>query len=189
MELFRCLRDPWGCLDSPAVTVCLWTSEIPRIQPFKLSSVSQQLATWIESFSYFLVSFNVTVCGPFSSCWSHFSFFCDPWDCLDSPAVTVCLWTSEIRRTRPFQLSSVSQQLATWVESFFSLLMGASWSILENCWSLVPRWWGLLLEKSVLYIICMLKIFSMIRHFVSNSTKLLYSIRNNLLCKLIQDNY
>ena len=48
----------------------------------------------------------------FSSGWSQFSLL---WSLgfLDSPAVTVCLWTSEIRRTRPFQLSSVSQQLAT----------------------------------------------------------------------------
>ena len=65
--------DPWDYLDSPAVKACLWTSEIQRTRPFQLSSVSQQLATWIESFFYFLVSFNVTVCGPSSSCWFQFS--------------------------------------------------------------------------------------------------------------------
>ena len=59
----------------------------------------------------------------FSFGWSQSSLL---WSLglLDSPAVTVCLWTIEIRRTRPFQLSSVSQQLATCVKSFFCLLMG-----------------------------------------------------------------
>ena len=61
----------------------------------------------------------------FPSGWSQSSFL---WSLgfLDSPSVTVCLWASEVRRTRPFQLSSVSQQLATCVESFFCLLMGTS---------------------------------------------------------------
>ena len=90
MELSRCLRDPWDCLDSLAVEYACELRRSGAFGRFKLSSVSQQLIIWVESFSYLLVSFNVTVCGPFSSCWSHFSFFCDPWDCLDSPAVTVC---------------------------------------------------------------------------------------------------
>ena len=54
---------------------------------------------------------------------TRFFLFCDPWDCLlDPPAVTVCQWTSEIRRKQPFNFSSVSQQLATCVESVFFIL-------------------------------------------------------------------
>ena len=44
--------------------------------------------------------------------------FCGPYCLLGPPAVTVCQWTSEIRRMQPFNLSSVAQQLASWVESF-----------------------------------------------------------------------
>ena len=74
MELSRCLRDPWDCLDSLAVeSACeLWRSGV--CSRFKLSSVSHQLIIWVESFSYLLVGFNVTVCGPFLSCWSLYFF-------------------------------------------------------------------------------------------------------------------
>ena len=65
MELSRCLRDPWVCLDSLAVEAAC---ELPRsgvYSRFKLSSVSHQLIIWMESFSYLLVDSNVTACGPF----------------------------------------------------------------------------------------------------------------------------
>ena len=56
MELSRCLRDPWDCLDSLAVEYACELRRSGASGRFKLSSVSQQLAIWIESFSYLLVN-------------------------------------------------------------------------------------------------------------------------------------
>ena len=74
------------------------------------------------------------------------------------------------RRRRPFSLSFVSQQLATWIESIFFLLLGTSLFHLGDFVGplyiifLVPGWWKLFPAMSVLYIICILKIFSISRH-------------------------
>ena len=65
MELSRCLRDPWDCLDSLAVEYACELRRSGASGRFKLSSVSQQLATWIESISHIFLIYECIV-TPFS---------------------------------------------------------------------------------------------------------------------------